>query len=211
MGRRGLNLERVVAAAIELADADGLGAVSMARVAERLGFTTMSLYRHVKSKDELLWLMLDAVMGTPPPPPAPGWRAGLDAWARDMMAVLDVHPWGIDIPITGKLDTHAQLAWLDRGLETLAGTALHEGDKAEIVLVLNGYVFWAARLRQSIPTDVVEAVVPPSLDLSNYPSLAAMMASGIFDDQTTAEEEWAFGLDLILDGVAALIARHPAG
>ena len=99
-------------------------------------------------------------------------------------------------PDHGQLDTHAQLAWLDRGLEALAGTGSTRATRPRSCSLLNGYVFWAARLRQPIPTDAVEAVVPPSLDLSNYPSLAAMMASGIFDDQTTAEEEWAFGLDL---------------
>lgn len=151
--------------------------------------------------------MLDVVLGSPRPFDTSDWRAGLAAWSTAMLDVLARHPWGIDIPITGKLDTHAQLAWLDRGLEALGGTGLHEGDKAEIVLVLNGFVFWSARLRQSIPDDVVEAVIPPSLDLSAYPSLATLMASGSFDDQTTPEEEFEFGLGLILDGVAAQIGR----
>jgi AcrR family transcriptional regulator len=196
-----------VAAAIEIADESGLDAVTMASVAKRCGFTTMSLYRHVASKDDLLRRMLDVVLGSPPPFDTSDWRAGLAAWSQAMLDVLARHPWGIDIPITGKLDTHAQLAWLDRGLAALAGTGLHEGDKAEIVLVLNGYVFWAARLRASITQDPGEAVVPASLDLTAYPSLLAMLGSGVFDDQTTPDEEWAFGLDLVLDGVEALIQR----
>jgi len=65
--RLGLSLERIVASGIELADAEGLGAVSMKRVAERLGFTTMSLYRYVTSKDDLLLLMHDTASQ-----PAPG-------------------------------------------------------------------------------------------------------------------------------------------
>jgi AcrR family transcriptional regulator len=204
---RGLTAELAVAAAIEIADESGLDAVTMAAVAKRCGFTTMSLYRHVASKDDLLRRMLDVVLGTPPPFDTSDWRAGLAAWSRAMLDVLARHPWGIDIPITGKLDTHAQLAWLDRGLEAMTGTSLHEGDKAEVVLVLNGFVFWSARLRQSIPDDKVEPVIPASLDLSAYPSLAAMLASGIFEDQTTPEEEFESGLGLILDGVAAQIAR----
>ena len=142
-----------VAAAIEIADESGLDAVTMAAVAKRCGFTTMSLYRHVASKDDLMRRMLDVVLGTPPPFDTSDWRAGLAAWSQAMLDVLARHPWGIDIPITGKLDTHAQLAWLDRGLEAMASTGLHEGDKAEIVLVLNGFVFWSARLRPSIPED----------------------------------------------------------
>ncbi len=204
---RGLTAESVVAAAIELSDEAGLSAVTMAAVAKRCGFTTMAVYRHVANKDDLMRRMLDVILGTPPPFDTSDWRAGLAAWSTAMLDVLARHPWGIDIPITGKLDTHAQLAWLDRGLEAMAGTGLHEGDKAEIVLVLNGFVFWSARLRASIPEDPGEAVVPASLDLSAYPSLTAMLTSGVFDDQTSPEEEFAFGLDLVLDGVEALIQR----
>src|SRR6476646_7081634 len=68
---RGLTRERIVTAAIELADADGLGALSMARLAERLGSGTMSLYRHVSNKDELLVFMLSAAADPPPPAAEP--------------------------------------------------------------------------------------------------------------------------------------------
>src|SRR3954447_4557042 len=151
MTRAGLSVERVVQAAVELADADGLEAVSMARVAERLGFTTMSLYRHVAGKDELVRRMLDVALGQAPAFAIPDWRTGLERWARELLAVLDRHPWGIDVPITGMLGTAAQLSWLDRGLETLADTGLDEGAKAEMVLLVNGYVFWAARLEFQVP------------------------------------------------------------
>ena len=86
---RGLSVEKVVAAAIALADEEGLAAVTMARVAERVGFTTMSLYRHVASKEELVRLMLDSVLGLPPEFPMLDWRAGLEGWARALLALLD--------------------------------------------------------------------------------------------------------------------------
>ncbi|MFC7655745.1 TetR/AcrR family transcriptional regulator [Pseudonocardia benzenivorans] len=71
----------MVRAAVEIADADGLAAVSMARVAERLGNAPMALYRHVRSKSELLILMADLAMEGPPPLPAgSGWRPALTAW-----------------------------------------------------------------------------------------------------------------------------------
>ena len=73
---RGLSVELVVQAAIELADESGLGAVTMAAVAKRCGFTTMSLYRHVASKDELVRRMLDTTLGTAPALTSSGWRAG---------------------------------------------------------------------------------------------------------------------------------------
>ena len=95
-----------------------------------------------------------------------------------MLEVLDRHPWGIDVPITGMLGTHAQLSWLDRGLEALAETTLDEGAKAELVLLLNGYVFWAARLRFQVPDDEALEVVPAGFDLSPYPSLARAVGGG---------------------------------
>jgi AcrR family transcriptional regulator len=199
-------VELVVAAAIEIADEAGLGAVTMAAVAKRCGFTTMSLYRHVDSKDELVRRMLDTTLGTAPALRSPGWRAGLEQWSRDMLAVLERHPWGIDVPITGMLGTHAQLSWLDRALEALDGTALHDGEKAEIALLLNGYVFWAARLRLQVPQEAIE-VIPPAMDMSAYPALARAVAAGIFEDGSTPEEDFAFGLDRVLDGVEALISR----
>src|SRR3954447_18709912 len=100
---RGLSVELVVQAAIEIADEAGLGSVTMAAVAKRCGFTTMSLYRHVASKDELVRRMLGGTPGAAPPLREPVWRAGVTQWSGDMLPVLDRHPWGIDIPITGML------------------------------------------------------------------------------------------------------------
>ena len=88
-----LSLSRVVEAAIKVADAEGLDALTMRRVAETLGFTTMSLYRHVPGKDELLDLMVDAVWGeTEPPRGRPGGQ-GLEFFARQMWAMYRAHPW----------------------------------------------------------------------------------------------------------------------
>src|SRR3954447_16353297 len=123
---RGLNVDLVVDAAVALAaeqglpavalaDEQGLAAVTMARVAERCGFTTMSLYRHVAGKDELVTRMLDRALGLAPPVAPDDWRTGLEAWAKAMLTVIRRHPWGIDVPITGMLGTEAQLSWLDRG------------------------------------------------------------------------------------------------
>nr|MDT0525438.1 TetR/AcrR family transcriptional regulator [Streptomyces sp. DSM 41633] len=81
----GLSLERIVAAAVSVAAAEGLAAVSMGRVAKEVGASTMSLYRYVSAKDELYVLMQEAVIGPPSPLPAleagAGWRAALTEWA----------------------------------------------------------------------------------------------------------------------------------
>ena len=203
---RGLNVDLVVAAAVELADEAGLSAVTMAAVAKRCGFTTMSLYRHVSGKDELVRRMLEVTLGTAPTLGTTDWREGLARWSWAMLELLDRHPWGLDVPITGMLGTHGQLSWLDRGLEALAGTDLEESTKAELVLLLNGYVFWAARLRFQVPSDAVVEVVPAGFDLSAFPSLARALAAGIFeDDSRTPDKDFTFGLERVLDGIEALI------
>jgi AcrR family transcriptional regulator len=205
---RGLNVDLVVTAATELADESGLAAVTMAAVAKRCGFTTMSLYRHVSGKDELVRRMLESALGIAPALGTTDWREGLTRWSRELLEILDRHPWGVDVPISGMLGTAAQLSWLDRGLEALASTGLDEGPKAELVLLVNGYVFWAARLRFQVPDDDTIQVVPPGFDLSDFPSLSRAHAAGIFEDEeTTRDDDFTFGLERVLDGIAVLIDR----
>lgn len=83
-----------MAEAVGFADSGGLAKLSMARLAERLGCATMSLYRHVATKDDLLVLMLDTAYGEPPFPEAPvdNWRAGLELWTTQLLAVYQRHP-----------------------------------------------------------------------------------------------------------------------
>ena len=87
--------EQVVRAAVRIADAEGLAGLSMRRLAGELGVPTMSLYRHVADKEELLLLMMDRVFAAnPPPDPAPdGWRAQVEALARLQWSVYRRHPW----------------------------------------------------------------------------------------------------------------------
>jgi|tagenome__1003787_1003787.scaffolds.fasta_scaffold20655507_2 AcrR family transcriptional regulator len=202
---RGLSVEKVTAAAVELADEQGLAAVSMAKVADKLGFTTMSLYRHVSGKDELVRRMLDVALGLAPAFDVADWRTGLERWGREMLAVLERHPWGIDVPITGMLGTVAQLSWLDRGLECLAGTTLGENQKAQMVLLVNGYVFWSARLALQVPDALQAPMIPEELELDEFPALQRAVASRVFDDDTPFEELFDYGLQRVLDGIATQI------
>ena len=215
--RGGLSVERIVDAAIELADADGLEAVSMARVAERLGFTAMALYRHVSGKDELLVLMQDAAVGPPPPwdDSLGGWRPQLERWCTDLLDVFNRHPWWLHIPVSPPPPTPSQMAWLERGLRALEDTPLAEGDKAAIMLMLNGMVTWEARLTAELgraapgaadPQLVYAQVVTSLVDDERFPALRGSVESGIFEDQGR-DGDFAFGLELALDGVERLIER----
>ncbi|MER5326655.1 TetR/AcrR family transcriptional regulator [Streptosporangium roseum] len=219
--RQGLSLSRIVRAAVELADAGGLDAVSMAKLAKRLGFTPMSLYRYVANKNEVLLLMLDSVAAVPAEldEPCDGWRLGLERWCRAQWVMLRAHSWVVDLPISGPPITPNQLAWTDRALRALRGTALTEPDKAGVVLLVASYMLTTARMSTELgPAASGESVAAHStllgglVDAQRFPDLRVAIDAGAFDYPPDATEEerrfhYAFGLTRILDGVETLI-RH---
>lgn len=132
--RPGLTVEGIATAAVGLADAEGLGAVSMARVAEALGVTTMALYRYVPGKDDLLALMYDLALGPVPADPDPGapLRARLERWCLDQLALIAVHPWLMEVPTVPRLGPN-QVAWLERGLAAVAASPLDPTARVDVV------------------------------------------------------------------------------
>ncbi|MDR7168669.1 AcrR family transcriptional regulator [Nocardia kruczakiae] len=218
-----LDVDRVVATAVELADRDGLAAATLPKIAAALRVTPMSLYRHIGSKDELLVLMADAGMGAPPELPSDSWRSMLRAWA---LAQLDVHrarPWLTQLPITGPPNGPNTVAWMDAGLRAVRETPLDWPAKVGAIMVVSGYVREAFVTARQLEHAMAAADLDPASALHDYsrqlralvdrerlPDMAALLASGLFDAIGPAEAEpdsdFAFGLDLILDGVAATIA-----
>lgn len=211
--RPALTLDTVVEAAVEIADADGLAGVSMSRVAERLGFTPMSLYRYVRSKDELLLLMADAANGETPPAPTPDdWRTGLESWARAVFAVYRRHPWLLQVPMSAPPAGPSQLRWLEAALSNLARVDLPEGHKLQAVQLLHGYARGEAQLSTDLGGagpdadtgagygDILRTVTTPE----THPAVSRLVDSGIFYGPTEYDEEvdFGFGLETILDGLA---------
>ena len=133
--RAGLSAGAIAAAAIRLADAEGLEAVSMARVAHELGFTTMSLYRHVASKDELLQLMWNAsALGAEDLVlEGDGWRPRLRMWATVQREMLDRHPWITQMPLAVPPLAPNSLTFVEHGLQALDGTGLADADKLRVI------------------------------------------------------------------------------
>jgi len=209
---RGLSRERIVASAIELADAEGLGALSMARLAERLGCGTMSLYRHIANKDELVTFMLSAGPGPPPgPQDHTDWRGALTDWAVGLWDVYHRHPWILHAAAARPPADPGQLAWLDAGLAALAGTGLSERDKLAAVMAVLHFVRGAAALDiEAAHVDGPEypALLRRLLDAGRFPALAAALEDGVFDradDDPLAE--FRSGLGQLLDGIEAKVPR----
>jgi AcrR family transcriptional regulator len=218
-----LTLERIVAAGVALADAEGIQAVSMSKVAAALGSGAMSLYRYVSGKDELLILMVDAAYGPSPERPAEpsGWRAGLTWWARTQLEAMNHHPWAVRVPLPGPPLTPNIVRFLEHGLQCLRGTPLTETEKMSVILLVSGY----ARNEASVTADLDEtflAGATPQQAMSRYgrllteltderdfPELHTVIASGFFDAQDDPPDaEFLFGLERILDGIDLLITRN---
>jgi AcrR family transcriptional regulator len=206
----GLSRERIVAAAIELVEAEGLGALSMARLAERLGCGTMSLYRHVANKDELVTFMLSTAPEPPPKPADPSdWRGALTDWAAGLWDIYHRHPWILQTAAAGPPADPGQLAWLDAGLAALGGTGLAERDKLAAVMALLHYVRGAAALDiEAVQTNLSNypALLRRLLTADRFPALTAAVAAGVFDQENDdPQAEFRSGLGQLLDGIAAKV------
>jgi AcrR family transcriptional regulator len=200
--RRELNIEGIVDAAVTIADADGLSAVSMASVASALGFTTMSLYRYVSAKDDLLLLMQEAGTGLPPLSigEAGSWREGLTRWYHAILEVYVAHPWLLDIPADSEPNTPNNLAWLDAGLGVLVESPFDQQSRVAALLLLSGYSRWQGQVVRNqggpnLPAQTLADLITPE----QFPYLAPAIAAGAFsaDDGRAFE----FGLLRILDGL----------
>ncbi|GAA3453480.1 TetR/AcrR family transcriptional regulator [Dactylosporangium matsuzakiense] len=123
-----------------MADRDGLDAVSMKAMATHLGLSTMSLYRYLESKEELLSLMLHIAYGRPDLPPAADWRTGAEQWASALAARLHEHPWIVHVPMAEPPLEPNPLAWTEAGLAALGDTGLPVADQLSALLVIDGFV-----------------------------------------------------------------------
>ncbi|MEH0844631.1 TetR/AcrR family transcriptional regulator [Micromonospora sp. CPCC 205711] len=223
--RRGgdLSVDRIVRAAIEVADTEGLAALSMRRVAERLGVGTMSLYTHVPGKGELLDVMLDTVYGeTARPREVPGgWRARLEQIARENWALYLRHPWLLQVATTRPPLGPNVTAKYDYELRAVEGIGLTDLEMDAVVTLVDGYVHGAVRgaveaaqaAQRTGMTDeqwwrAHAPYLEQAMDPRRFPTAARVGAAAGQEYQGPSDPARAFefGLARILDGVAVLIA-----
>jgi AcrR family transcriptional regulator len=226
--RRGLSVTDVVTAAIKVADAEGLEALSMARVARELGFTTMSLYRYVASKEELLQLMWnDSAQGSRELALAGDtWRERLRSWAITQRRIIDQHPWITQMPMAAPPLAPNSLTFVEKGLEALDDAGLAEADKLRVIGLISSYTLSEARMAADAARAAKEAMAAGGdgparwsfeallrelVDAGRFPRLHRLAwseqvggAPSGFDET----EEFLFGVDCILDGVQAIIDRQ---
>jgi AcrR family transcriptional regulator len=217
-----LHISDIGAAGIKLADAAGLGAVSMAKVAAEVGFTTMSLYRYVDSKNDLYTVMIDEAFGVPEPiDPALGWRAGITQWASMVRDAIHRHPWVLQVPLFEPPLSPKQLEWMEEGLGAFEGTALSPTDRLSSMVLVNIYVRGSAQLTADMfasedrTKEQNDQLYGRRLMMlatpDRFPIIAATIEAGILNaDNSDDPDDFQFGLDAVLDGIQALIDRSAA-
>lgn len=215
----------IAAASISVADAEGLDGVSMRRVATQVGTGTTSLYRYVNNKDELVQLMVDAALGEcPPPAPTGDWRFDLHAIAHQSRALMLRHPWMVRVsgghPVLGP----NSLTWMERGTAALVGLGLAADEISVLGDTLNTFVrgFVSGELAEQASTQrsgkdmdqwmaAQGAYGEQIITSGKHPSLARIMIEAQrphAPDRT--EQGFELGLDCVLDGIAAAIAKARA-
>jgi DNA-binding transcriptional regulator YhcF (GntR family) len=205
----GLERDRIVRAAMEIADADGLAALSMRTVAAKLGVATMTLYRQLEAKAELTQLIADAAFAEISyPEPPPGWRSHLRVAARLQWAAYQRHPWLPRlVSITRPVPLPGLLAYGLWTLRALDGLDLDPGTRMHIYATMVNYVRGTAVN--------IESEVGAELDTgmtSRQWSAARLSVDGPLIAQVAEpgteldlESLFAFGLERLLDGLTMVI------
>jgi AcrR family transcriptional regulator len=211
-----LSLDAVVLAAIAVADAHGLGALTMTRVSERLDVTTMALYRYVPGKEELIDLMNDRALGPPPPAGVGTWRAELTRWARASLSRFQGRHWLLETASRRVPIGPNWLGWLDAGLRALERSGLPPHEMIAAVMLVDGHVRATAELSSGAAVTERWArdfsrVLSSVIGDARFPAITEVAAAkGFSRAPTNAESPFEFGLERILDGIEARArARKP--
>jgi len=219
-----LSRERIAAAALAIADDEGLAALSIRGLAARLGVSAMSLYRYVRNKEDLIGLMTDAALGEArlPATPPRGWRAQLELSARFEWRILKRHPWlARVIHISRPSPMPNALALADWVMRALDGSALGAADKLQVHVLLHGFIQGLAVNLEAEAQAVGETGISEEEHMrlhearfnalarsGRFPYFAKMMQGipPLFELDIDALFE--LGLARLLDGFAPLIERR---
>jgi AcrR family transcriptional regulator len=212
--RAPLNRERVLRAAVALVDEHGIDALTMRELGLRLGVEAMSLYNHVANKDDILDGMIDLVVGEIDlPEDVVGWRQAMRTRAISAQAVFARHPWASPLIDSRQSSGPARLRYFDWVLGTLRQAGFSLEMAAHAFSVLDSYIYGFGRqsLNTSVgpdadPQEMAEAFLR-AIPADEYPYLREMTVGYSVAGGRDEDADFAFGLDLILDGLERLLER----
>ena len=209
-----LSTDQIARSAIRLADAEGLAAVTMQRVAREVGVTTMALYRYFPGKADLVALMIDSASHSPLRfgKPSLPWGARLKDWANRCLAIYRNHPWFLEA--TSARSTVMgpnELSWMEAALTMLVESGLGPAERRHAFLAIIGHVRGHATFQLTGMHTRAEKEWPHELtqllqsQAHRYPILLEAIRSGGFSREMG--DAFEFGLDCILDGIRARASR----
>jgi AcrR family transcriptional regulator len=228
-GPRPLSRESIVAAAIEIADNDGLDAVSIRRLATKLGARPMSLYSHIERKGDLIDLMVDEVMGgsiLPESPPSGDWRDDLRRIAERTRENIRSHPWMIAVAFRRPFIGPNALRHIDQSLAAVSELSLPPERKRSVLLAVDtytlGFVRWELKAMETgkgaagacagvddggLSGAEIDAYIAAQAASGNYPHLHELGGKKSMSLGVKAEAFEA-GLDWLLAGIAAEVGER---
>jgi AcrR family transcriptional regulator len=214
-GRPRLSRERLMDAAIRLADAGGIGQLSMRRLAQELGVEAMSLYYHVANKDDLMNGIADRVVGEIELPAADAaWKPALRRLALSAYEAFTRHPWAASLVLSGAGTTPARVRYMEAVLGTLrragfsAGMTDHGYHAIESHIM--GFTLWEVGMNLGTRDDLARLATGflESLPARQFPHIEEHIRWHLQPADPSDEGEFAFGLDLILDGLERMLPRR---
>jgi AcrR family transcriptional regulator len=203
-----LSRERVMQAAVSLADANGIDGLSMRRLGERLGVEAMSLYKHVANKDDLLDAMVDSVFAEIElAAREPDWRTAVRRRAVSVRAVLARHPWAVPLMQSRTNPGPSTLDHLDALIGVLRGAGFSVVLTAHALSAVDAYVYGFVLQEQALPfdteersTEVVQSILA-AMPAERWPHLVEFSHEHVLQPGYDYGREFAWGLDLVLDGL----------
>jgi AcrR family transcriptional regulator len=212
--RAPLNRDRVLRAAVALADQAGMSALSMRKLGEALGVEAMSLYNHVASKSDLLDGMIDIVFGEIDLPAGDaGWRAAMRRRAISARQVLRRHPWAIGLMESRITPGPATLRHHDAVLGCLRRSGFSLELTAHAYSLLDSYIYGFALQEAGLPFGTGEEAAQVAQEISaqfasgQYPYLTEIAMVHVVRPGYDYADEFEIGLDLILDSLQAAMSR----
>jgi AcrR family transcriptional regulator len=209
--RTPLTSERVLQAAMALADREGVESLSMRRLARELGVEAMSLYHHVAGKQALLDGMVDLVFGEIELPAADGdWKEAMRRRAVSAREVLARHPWAINLMESRRTPGPANLRHHDAVIGCLRQAGFPVALTAHAYSILDAYVYGFAVQEASLPFETPEETAEVAGEIFDafvaeaYPHLTEMAVEHVLQPGYDYGDEYQFGLELILDGLERL-------
>lgn len=206
-----LTRERIVAAAVEIADEHGLESLSMRRLGQAVGVEAMSLYNHVADKDDLLDGIVDQVVSEiDAPQPGTPWRDGMEKRAVSARAMFARHPWAVGLMETRVHPGPATLAYYEAVIRCLREDGFSIAAAASAFSLIDSYVYGFALQQSKMPVQTSEQIqevadnLLEGMDLKALPFFVELVSEHVMQPGYDYEREFQIGLDVVIEGAARL-------